>query len=97
MKTKFIKACYRLLFAIAVFFTLIVNLVILVNNDYLDKSGDHLINWTFFIGDDPLWQCIVNWVFGLSNLAFSLIAIDIVGKHLFEHWGKRKNQMGWYD
>ena len=98
MENKFIKSWYRLLFVIAVFSSLIINLLILFDcSDPFDKRVDRVIDWSWIIGTNPWWHAIANIIFSLSNLLFWFVGANIIGRHLFEHWGKRKNQMGWWD
>jgi hypothetical protein len=98
MKKKFIKALQKLLFGIGLMSSLIVNLKILMDSfDILDKSVDKTIDWSWWVGTNPWWQSIAGIFFSCSNLLFLLIGSNAIGKLLFENWGRKKNQMGFYE
>jgi hypothetical protein len=91
-RKKFIKALNKVLFGIGSMSSLIINLKILMDSfDILDKNGDKTIDWSWWVGTNPWWQSIAGIVFSCTNLLFWYIGIDVIGKHLFENWGKHKH------
>jgi hypothetical protein len=97
MKKKFKTAMNRLLFTIAFFISLGINLKILY--DAFGAEGDSEVIKVIndqFISDNPHSWLIFAFsvIFSCSNLLFWIIGVDHIGRHLWEDWGKKKGPWG---
>jgi hypothetical protein len=92
MKEKFKTAMNRLLFAIAFFSSLGMNLYILFGHEFYSKEPN-VIDWSWFFDTNshPWGIFAANIVFSCSNLLFWVIGVDHIGRHLWEDWGKHEH------